>query len=87
MFFKGGVTAIPSWGKFWLAVLNVYSWDGMHSLTPELWYVWTSKTFENKSIFILNFVFVNIEAFQNIFSRKLNVLDCSVLAEPFRGRP
>ncbi|XP_064613807.1 lanosterol synthase-like isoform X2 [Liolophura sinensis] len=33
----GGACAIPSWGKFWLAVLNVYSWDGMHSLLPEMW--------------------------------------------------
>ncbi|KAL8561846.1 hypothetical protein ACOMHN_046971 [Nucella lapillus] len=33
----GSASAIPSWGKFWLAVLNVYSWDGMHSLFPEMW--------------------------------------------------
>ncbi|KAK7456563.1 hypothetical protein BaRGS_00039317 [Batillaria attramentaria] len=33
----GGACAIPSWGKFWLAVLNVFSWDGMHSLFPEMW--------------------------------------------------
>uniref|UniRef100_UPI00358E27D6 lanosterol synthase isoform X2 n=1 Tax=Myxine glutinosa TaxID=7769 RepID=UPI00358E27D6 len=34
---KGGALGIPSWGKFWLAVLNVYSWDGMHTLLPEMW--------------------------------------------------
>jgi lanosterol synthase len=34
---KGGATGIPSWGKFWLSVLNVYEWDGCHSLLPELW--------------------------------------------------
>ncbi|KAG7258613.1 hypothetical protein CRUP_036331, partial [Coryphaenoides rupestris] len=28
---------IPSWGKFWLAILNVYSWEGMNTLLPELW--------------------------------------------------
>ncbi|XP_046553648.1 LOW QUALITY PROTEIN: lanosterol synthase-like [Haliotis rubra] len=33
----GGAAAIPSWGKCWLAVLNVYSWDGLHSLFPEMW--------------------------------------------------
>ena len=22
----GGATAVPSWGKFWLAVLGVYEW-------------------------------------------------------------
>ncbi|XP_065417261.1 lanosterol synthase-like isoform X3 [Chrysemys picta bellii] len=34
---KGGAVGIPSWGKFWLAVLNVYSWEGMNTLFPELW--------------------------------------------------
>lgn len=34
---KGGAVAIPSWGKFWLAVLNVYSWEGINTLFPEMW--------------------------------------------------
>ncbi|XP_070408955.1 lanosterol synthase [Nothobranchius furzeri] len=34
---KGGAVGIPSWGKFWLAVLNVYSWEGMNTLIPEMW--------------------------------------------------
>lgn len=34
---RGGATYITSWGKFWLAVLGVYSWDGMNPLTPEMW--------------------------------------------------
>ncbi|XP_037832152.1 lanosterol synthase-like isoform X2 [Kryptolebias marmoratus] len=34
---KGGAAGIPSWGKFWLAVLNVYSWEGMNTLLPEMW--------------------------------------------------
>ncbi|RDD36321.1 Lanosterol synthase [Trichoplax sp. H2] len=34
---QGGAVGIPSWGKFWLSVLNVYEWDGMHSLLPEMW--------------------------------------------------
>ena len=33
----GGATAITSWGKFWLAVLGVYSWDGMNPTPPEMW--------------------------------------------------
>lgn len=33
----GGATGIPSWGKLWLAVLNVYDWDGLNSIPPELW--------------------------------------------------
>jgi lanosterol synthase len=34
---EGGATGIPSWGKFWLSILNVYSWDGVNPLLPELW--------------------------------------------------
>lgn len=33
----GGAGGIPSWGKFWLAVLGVYDWDGLDPLTPEFW--------------------------------------------------
>ncbi|KAJ7050525.1 terpenoid cyclases/protein prenyltransferase alpha-alpha toroid [Mycena amicta] len=33
----GGATAIPSWGKFWLSLLNVYDWEGNNPVPPELW--------------------------------------------------
>lgn len=33
----GGATGIPSWGKFYLSLLNVYAWDGNNTLLPELW--------------------------------------------------
>lgn len=32
-----GVLNIPSWGKFWLAVLNLYEWRGVNVILPELW--------------------------------------------------
>lgn len=32
-----GVLGIPSWGKFWLAILNVYDYEGMNAVPPELW--------------------------------------------------
>ncbi|XP_019483571.1 PREDICTED: lanosterol synthase [Hipposideros armiger] len=32
-----GAVTIPSWGKFWLAILNVYSWEGLNTLLPEMW--------------------------------------------------
>ena len=38
--YLGGAVCIPSWGKFWLAVLNVYHWNGVHCLFPELWWYW-----------------------------------------------
>ncbi len=34
---EGGVQAIPSWGKFWLSLLNLYGWDGVNPVIPELW--------------------------------------------------
>jgi len=34
---NGGAVGIPSWGKFYLAILNCYDWDGFNSLFPELW--------------------------------------------------
>ena len=32
-----GVPGIPSWGKFWLALLNLYDWRGVNAVLPELW--------------------------------------------------
>ena len=32
-----GVLNIPSWGKFWLAVMNLYEWRGVNAALPELW--------------------------------------------------
>jgi lanosterol synthase len=34
---NGGATGIPSWGKFYLAIMNLYDWDGFNSLFPEMW--------------------------------------------------
>ena len=33
----GGAAGVPSWGKFYLAVLNLYDWEGFNSLFPEIW--------------------------------------------------
>lgn len=37
MLARGGATKIPSWGKFWLSVLNVYEWTGLNPMPPEMW--------------------------------------------------
>lgn len=31
-----GVKAIPSWGKFWLAMLGLYDYSGLNALPPEI---------------------------------------------------
>lgn len=33
----GGAQWTTSWGKFWLAVLGVYAWEGMNPMPPEMW--------------------------------------------------
>lgn len=33
----GGAAAIPSWGKFWLAVAGLYEWEGLNPIPPEFW--------------------------------------------------
>jgi len=32
----GGVLAIPTWGKFWLALLGLYGYEGVNPCVPEL---------------------------------------------------
>jgi lanosterol synthase len=32
----GGVLGIPTWGKFWLALLDLYGYEGVSTLPPEL---------------------------------------------------
>lgn len=32
----GGVLAIPTWGKFWLALVGLYGYEGLNPLPPEL---------------------------------------------------
>lgn len=34
---EGGVVAIPSWGKFWLALIGLYDWNGVNPVLPEVW--------------------------------------------------
>lgn len=32
-----GITAIPSWGKFWLALVGLFDWRGVNPVLPETW--------------------------------------------------
>lgn len=33
----GGALGNPHWGKAWLALLNLYAWEGVNPAPPELW--------------------------------------------------
>ena len=32
----GGVKSIPTWGKFWLALIGLYGYEGINSIPPEI---------------------------------------------------
>ncbi|MEC7523976.1 MAG: FAD-dependent oxidoreductase [Myxococcota bacterium] len=34
---EGGAVGIPSWGKLWLALVDLYAWEGVNPVVPELW--------------------------------------------------
>ncbi|KAF8392761.1 hypothetical protein HHK36_020998 [Tetracentron sinense] len=34
---RGGIAAIPSWGKTWLSILGLYEWAGSNPMPPEFW--------------------------------------------------
>ena len=34
---EGGVQRIPTWGKVWLALLDLYAWEGINPILPEVW--------------------------------------------------
>lgn len=36
-FASEAVESIPTWGKVWLSMLSLYSWDGVNPIAPELW--------------------------------------------------
>ncbi|KAH9468973.1 hypothetical protein Pst134EA_009496 [Puccinia striiformis f. sp. tritici] len=33
----GSCLPIPTWGKVWLALLNIYDWEGVNPMPPESW--------------------------------------------------
>lgn len=35
----GGATGIPSWGKFWMCAMNIFKYEGMNPVPPELWWL------------------------------------------------
>lgn len=43
LFAREDVRAIPSWGKAWLAIMNLYGWEGVNAVPPEAWLMPTSS--------------------------------------------
>lgn len=34
---EGGVQRISTWGKIWLTLLDLYAWEGINPILPEVW--------------------------------------------------
>ncbi|MEM9861159.1 MAG: prenyltransferase/squalene oxidase repeat-containing protein [Myxococcota bacterium] len=34
---RENVLNVPSWGKVWLSIANLYEWDGVNAVPPEAW--------------------------------------------------
>ncbi len=47
----GGVEAIPSWGKLWLAMMNLYSYEGVNPVLPEVWLLPDSFPFHPRRMY------------------------------------
>lgn len=76
----GGVLAIPSWGKAWLAMMNLYSWKGVTAMIPELWLQPDSSPFHPRRMYChtrmiylgLSYLFgVKFQMEENAFIREL----------------
>ena len=48
---EGGVVAIPTWGKLWLALMNLYKWEGVNPILPELWLLPSSLPFHPRRFY------------------------------------
>lgn len=48
---NGGVEHIPTWGKLWLWLMNMYGRDGIPPLLPELWLLPTALPFHPSKMY------------------------------------
>ncbi len=87
----GGVLAIPSWGKAWLAMMNLYSWKGVAAVLPELWLQPDSSPFHPRRMYChtrmiylgLSYLYgVKFQISENAFIRKLRG---ELFSEPFES--
>ncbi len=88
---RGGAAAVPSWGKYWLAVLNLYSWEGCHPVPPELWLLpraaplHPSRFWCHCRVVVLAVSYLYGRRFQAPLDPVLTALRQELFAEPFEA--
>jgi squalene/oxidosqualene cyclase-like protein len=86
---NGSAGAVPSWGKYWLSVLNLYSWEGCHPVPPELWLlpralpIHPSRFWCHCRVVVLAICYLYGRRFQAPLDPLLSSLRSELFSEPF----
>ena len=86
----GGVKGIPTWGKFWLAILGLYDYRGLNAIPPELFLLpdsfpfHPSRFYSHTRLIYLGIAFIAGNRFQaKLPERLLLELREELYAEPY----
>ena len=85
----GGVKGIPTWGKFWLAILGLYDYRGLNAIPPELFLLpeslpfHPSRFYSHTRLIYLGIAFIAGNRFQTKLPEPL----LSKLREELYGEP
>lgn len=85
----GSAAIIPSWGRYWLSILNLYSWEGCHPVPPELWLLperaplHPSRFWCHCRVVVLAVSYLYGRRFQAPLDPLLTALRRELFAEPF----
>lgn len=86
---NGSATAVPSWGKYWLSILNLYSWEGCHPVPPELWLLpekaplHPGRFWCHCRVVVLAVCYLYGRRYQAPLDPLLTALRCELFAEPY----
>jgi lanosterol synthase len=74
-----GIVEIPSWGKFWLAIVGLYDWRGVASVVPELWSIPQNLPFHPSNFYChTRHIYL---AMSVIYARKLQIPSSPLLSQ------
>jgi lanosterol synthase len=87
----GGALGIPTWGKLWLALMNLYGWDGVNPVLPELWLLPKSSALHPRRYYChTRLIYLGIGALyamrhQHPANELVRALRAELYLEPFGG--
>ena len=85
----GGVESIPSWGKLWLAMMNLYGYEGINPVLPEAWLlpsalpVHPSQLYSHTRLIYLGFSYLYGVRFQLPVNEFIQQLRHELYQQPF----